>query len=138
MGHKNFVRSVFTDEVVAFSGKLSSVGRREAKVLVKRLGGVASDEVNLRTTMLVVGAESPARSRNLKKADKINSALTGHVSILTEAEFCELTGLSSPEQLSQRYYGLEDIRGLYPTVQDDHLRYLEKWGLIRSVVRTNS
>ena len=138
MVHKNFVRSVFTDEVVVFSGRLSSVGRRDAKVLVQRLGGVASDEVNLRTTMLVVGAESPARIRNLKKAEKINSALTGHVSVLTEAEFCELTGLSSPEQLSQRYYGLQDIRGLYPTVRDDHLRYLEKWGLIRSVVRTNS
>ena len=138
MVHKNFVRSVFTDEVVVFSGRLSSVGRREAKVLVRRLGGVTSDEVNLRTTMLVVGGDSSSTARNLKKAEKINSALTGHVSILTEAEFCGLTGLSSPEQLSQRYYGLQDIRGLYPTVQDDHLRYLEKWGLIRSVVRTNS
>jgi len=61
MVYKNFMRSVFTDEVVVFSGKLSSLGRRDAKVLVQRLGGVASDEVNLRTTMLVVGAESLAR-----------------------------------------------------------------------------
>jgi tetratricopeptide (TPR) repeat protein len=28
-------------------------------------------------------------------------------------------------------YGLRDIRSLYPTVTENHLRYLEKWGLLR-------
>jgi tetratricopeptide (TPR) repeat protein len=28
-------------------------------------------------------------------------------------------------------YGLRDIRSLYPAVTDKHLRYLEKWGLVR-------
>jgi DNA-binding transcriptional MerR regulator len=28
-------------------------------------------------------------------------------------------------------YGLRDIRSLYPAVTDNHLRYLEKWGLVR-------
>jgi tetratricopeptide (TPR) repeat protein len=28
-------------------------------------------------------------------------------------------------------YGLRDIRSLYPAVTEKHLRYLEKWGLIR-------
>jgi tetratricopeptide (TPR) repeat protein len=28
-------------------------------------------------------------------------------------------------------YGLRDIRNLYPAVTDKHLRYLEKWGLVR-------
>ena len=28
-------------------------------------------------------------------------------------------------------YGLRDIRSLYPAVTDQHLRYLEKWGLVR-------
>jgi tetratricopeptide (TPR) repeat protein len=28
-------------------------------------------------------------------------------------------------------YGLRDIRSLYPSVTENHLRYLEKWGLIR-------
>jgi tetratricopeptide (TPR) repeat protein len=28
-------------------------------------------------------------------------------------------------------YGLRDIRNLYPAVTDNHLRYLEKWGLVR-------
>ncbi|MCA1651610.1 MAG: tetratricopeptide repeat protein [Acidobacteria bacterium] len=30
-------------------------------------------------------------------------------------------------------YGLRDLRSLYPTVTDNHLRYLEKWGLVRQV-----
>src|SRR4051794_41895378 len=28
-------------------------------------------------------------------------------------------------------YGLRDIRSLYPAVTEKHLRYLEKWGLLR-------
>ena len=28
-------------------------------------------------------------------------------------------------------YGLRDLRNLYPVVTENHLRYLEKWGLIR-------
>jgi tetratricopeptide (TPR) repeat protein len=28
-------------------------------------------------------------------------------------------------------YGLRDVRSLYPTVSENHLRYLEKWGLLR-------
>ena len=28
-------------------------------------------------------------------------------------------------------YGLREIRSLYPAVTDNHLRYLEKWGLVR-------
>ena len=32
-----------------------------------------------------------------------------------------------------RYYSARDLRGMYPALRDDHLRYLEKWGLIRPV-----
>src|SRR3954463_9584511 len=28
-------------------------------------------------------------------------------------------------------YGVREIRSLYPAVTDNHLRYLEKWGLVR-------
>src|SRR3954470_7288688 len=31
-------------------------------------------------------------------------------------------------------YGLRDIRSLYPGVSEKHLRYLEKWGLLRQSV----
>ena len=31
-------------------------------------------------------------------------------------------------------FGVRDIRNLYPRITENHLRYLEKWGLIRSAV----
>jgi tetratricopeptide (TPR) repeat protein len=32
-------------------------------------------------------------------------------------------------------YGVRDIRSLYPAVTENHLRYLEKWGLVRQLNR---
>jgi tetratricopeptide (TPR) repeat protein len=43
--------------VVVFTGKLSSLGRRDARALVARLGGDTADDVNAKTTMLVIGDE---------------------------------------------------------------------------------
>lgn len=43
--------------MVVFTGKLSSLGRRDARALVARLGGDTGDDVNAKTTMLVIGAE---------------------------------------------------------------------------------
>ena len=45
-------------ETVVFTGKLWSLGRKEARGIVERLGGTADDDVTLRTTLLVVGGES--------------------------------------------------------------------------------
>jgi tetratricopeptide (TPR) repeat protein len=33
-------------------------------------------------------------------------------------------------------YGLRDLRSLYPAVTENHLRYLEKWGLVRQSNRS--
>jgi len=38
-----------------------------------------------------------------------------------------LSGMSGPSGP----YGLRDIKSLYPTVTENHLRFLEKWGLLR-------
>jgi tetratricopeptide (TPR) repeat protein len=51
----------FAGHVVVFTGKLWSLSRREALALVTRLGGLTSDEVTTRTTMLVVGS-APVRT----------------------------------------------------------------------------
>ena len=44
-------------QLVVFTGKLSSLGRKDARALVTRLGGATADDVNAKTTMLVIGAE---------------------------------------------------------------------------------
>lgn len=42
------------------------------------------------------------------------------------------------DALRRQFYGARDIRSLYPRVTDNHLRYLEKWGLIRQAAHTST
>jgi tetratricopeptide (TPR) repeat protein len=137
----------FAGQTVVFTGRLSSLGRREARELVEALGGRTADEVTAATTILVVGAEGfgPASagaraesSRKLRRAQAINARSPGRIRILAEEEFCRLVGLPSPGDLERRFYSLSEIRARYPALRDDQLRYLEKWGVIRPVVRTNA
>ena len=140
----------FHGHVVVFTGKLASVGRREAREIVKRLGGVSADDVTARTTMLVVGAggappsgDDPlslgaAQSVKLRRVEQVNAATPGRVRILPEEDFCRLGGLPSLEALDRQYHSLRQIRDRYPAVREDHLRYLEKWSLVRPVARTNT
>ena len=138
-GPRTPIAPSFVGHIVAFTGKLASVGRREASALVKCLGGVAVQEVTARTTMLVVGVESAVeKSNKLRKAEDINARSPGAVTIVTEEEFCRLGGLRSNESLKRLYHGFRQIRELYPLVREDRLRHLQKWGLIRPVVRTNA
>ncbi|MSO55918.1 MAG: tetratricopeptide repeat protein [Acidobacteria bacterium] len=123
------------DQVIVFTGKLSSLGRKEAQALVIRLGGAAGDEVTTKTTMVVIGAEGFSgheKSQKLRKAEELK------LRVLSENEFCRLAGIQPPEDLKQQYYAQRDLLGMYAGLREDHLRYLQKWGLIRPVMRTNS
>jgi len=51
-------------QLVVFTGKLSSLGRKDARALVTRLGGATADDVNAKTTMLVIGAEGFGWTQN--------------------------------------------------------------------------
>src|SRR5688572_30080458 len=149
------------DQLVVFTGKLSSLGRKEAQALVIRLGGSTADEVTSRTTLVVVGAEA---GPNAEKSQKQRKAEDLGVRVITENDFCRMAGIQRPEDLKQQYYGQRDLLSMYghpnarhpnagaalgtPPVaasgapgvglREDHLRYLEKWGLIRPVMRTHT
>jgi tetratricopeptide (TPR) repeat protein len=47
-----------------------------------------------------------------------------------------MSSTTSDEALRRQFYGARDIRGLYHRITDNHLRYLEKWGLIRPAANT--
>lgn len=129
----------FAGHLVAFSGRLASVSRREAIRVVERLGGRTAREVTARTTMLVVGAAAGAgKSGRLRRAEEINARTPGKVEVVDEREFCLLGGLQSDDALRQLYHGLRQMRERYPDVREVRLRHLEKWGLVRPVVRTNA
>ena len=123
------------DQVVVFTGKLSSLGRKEAQALVIRLGGSAADEVTAKTTLVVIGAEGGAgadKSQKQRRAEDLG------VRVISENDFCRLAGLQPPEELKQQYYSQRDLLSMYPGLREDHLRYLQKWGLIRPVMRTHT
>jgi tetratricopeptide (TPR) repeat protein len=132
----------FQGQLVVFTGRLSCLGRREAHELVTRLGGEVAEEVSARTTMLVIGAEGVTddaeKSRKLRKAEHINEKTPGQIQVVSEEAFCRAAGVASAAELRKQYYAVRDIRAMYPAVREDHLRLMEKWGLLTPTVRTNA
>jgi tetratricopeptide (TPR) repeat protein len=111
----------FAGKQIALSGRLHVLSRRDLRGIVERQGGTFSAELTPRTTVLVLG-QDPGDV----------SGFSGHV--LTEAQFCEAAGLPDIETLKAQYYSTRDLRGIYPVLREEHLRCLEKWGLVRPVV----
>jgi tetratricopeptide (TPR) repeat protein len=139
--------SPLAGQLVVFTGKLSSLGRRDARALVIRLGGETADDVNARTTMLVIGAEGfgpvPDRekSNKLRRAEELNAqpgAAAPPIRIVSEEDFCRLTGVATPDALKRQYHAMRDVLARYRSLREDHLRYLMKCGVLRPVLRTNA
>jgi tetratricopeptide (TPR) repeat protein len=120
----------FAGQQVALVGKPSVLSKRDARALVERLGGTFSPAVTPRTTIVILSVEpKPAREAEPQPSD-----LPSHVRrILTEGDLCREAGLPDLETLREHYYSARDLRGMYPVLRDDHLRYLEKSGLVRPV-----
>jgi hypothetical protein len=123
-------------QVVVFAGTLSRMSRREATALVERQLGRVAAAVTRETTMLVVEPAPPAEGspdeRRIAEAGKLNARYPGRVRLLGEDEFYDLVMAGSGDP-GAALYTTRAIRGLYPALRDDHLRYLERWGLIRPV-----
>jgi tetratricopeptide (TPR) repeat protein len=110
----------FSGQQVSLVGKLSLFSKRDTRALVERLGGVFSTSLTPRTTIVVTGGEPVDVPPGVHR-------------ILSEGDLCREAGLPDLETLRSRYYSARDLRGMYPVLRDDHLRYLEKWGLVRPV-----
>ncbi len=132
--------------IVVFTGRLWSLSHKEAQAHVARLGGVTSEELTAKATMLVVG-DAPARpgedgadegTQKLRRARSINEQTPGRIRILTEHDFCVLAGLPSPASMRAQFYPLRDILAMYPLLREDHIRYLEKWGILRPALKTHA
>jgi Flp pilus assembly protein TadD len=144
------VAPLLANACVAFSGRLSAISRKEARLLVARLGGSVIDDVSARTTMLVVGAGAAAgdrgaqpdgdeeKNQKIRRAEAINAREPGRIRILAEEDFCTLAGVPSPATLRQQWYAVHDILAMYPLLREDHLHCLQKWNLIRPTLRTNA
>lgn len=134
LGNSPSRRHPLAGQTLVFSGKLLSLGRREARTVAERLGASVVDEVSAQVTVLVLADES---GQKLKRAEQINAELPGRIRIITEDDFCDLAGVPSPSALRQQYHAQRDLLERYPHVREDRLRYMQKWGLIRPAVRTH-
>jgi tetratricopeptide (TPR) repeat protein len=124
-------------QLIVFTGKLSSLGRKDARALVARLGGTTGEDVSARTTMVVVGAEGfgPApqeKSNKLKRAEDLN------IKIISEEEFCRLADVPTPQTLKRQYHAMRDLVARYRQLREDQVRYLVKCGVLHPVMRTNA
>lgn len=106
-------------ESVALVGRLSVLSRRDIRAIVERLGGTFTADVSDETTMVVSSGRATAPEHVRR--------------VITENDLCEAAGLPDAETLRSQYYSARDLRGMYPVIRDEHLRYLAKWGLVRPV-----
>jgi hypothetical protein len=134
LGNSASRRHPLAGQTLLFSGRLLSLGRREARSVAERLGATVVDELTAQTTVLVAADESGPR---LKRAEQINAESPGRIRIISEDDFCDLAGVASPSALRQQYHAQRDLIDRYPHVREDHLRYMQKWGVLRPVVRTH-
>jgi hypothetical protein len=134
LGNSASRRHPLAGETLVFSGKLLSLGRQEARTVAVRLGATVVEELSTAVTVLVAADES---GQKLKRAEQINADSPGRIRIITEDGFCDLAGVPSPSALRKQYHAQRDLLERYPHVREDRLRYMQKWGLIRPVVRTH-
>jgi len=105
---------------VAVAGRLRLLSKRDIRAIVERRGGTFAASVTPRTTVIVRGVD--------------DIPVPAHVGrVLTEDDLCREAGLPDLETLRAQYHSARELRSRYPTLTDDHLRYLERWGLIRPV-----
>jgi tetratricopeptide (TPR) repeat protein len=119
---------------LVFAGRLLALERDQARALAETLGATVVDEVSPAIDILVAAADA---GQKLKRAEQVNAETPGRIRILTEDDFCDLAKVPSPTALRKQYHAQRDLLDRYPHVREDHLRYMQKWGLIRPAVHTH-
>ena len=79
--NKQIQKSEFTGKTFVFTGNLEKFSRKEAQLMVEKLGARASGSVSSKTDFVVAGASAGSK---LEKARKLG------ISILSEDEFLYL------------------------------------------------
>lgn len=130
------------DQVFVFTGRLRSLTRPEASLLVRRAGGIVRGSVSRDTSYLVMGDDlrdhprGVLASRKLRTAERLN-AEGGLVRILSEHEFLRLIGIDPTPDLGEPCYTTADVRALYG-LDSATLRQLERLKLVRPLLRSNA
>jgi len=133
VGTSRVHRHPFSGQTLVFAGRLLALVRDEARALAEQLGATVVDEVTSGVDVLVAASDP---GQKLKRAEQINAEIPGRIRVMPEDEFCQIAGVASPSALRQQYHAQRDLLDRYRHIREDHLRYMQKWGLIRPAVRT--
>jgi tetratricopeptide (TPR) repeat protein len=110
----------FAGEHVAVAGRLTLLTRRDVRAAVERLGGVFTPDLTDRTTVLVASGPLLSVPGSVRR-------------VLSEDDLCRAAGWPDLETLRSQYHGARELRARYASLGDEHLRFLERWGLIRPI-----
>lgn len=80
--------AAFAGEKAVLTGKLTSMGRREAGDIIRRLGGEVQSSVTKTTTLVIAGADA---------GSKLEKARAQGITILSEEEFLLRAGLAQAD-----------------------------------------
>jgi hypothetical protein len=127
-------RRPLAGETLVFAGRLASLDPWDARTIAERLGATVADDLSDATTLIVEGAA--AGDALLRRARQAAEATPGRLGVLDEDRFCDLAGVPSPSALRRQFHPASDLLDRYRHVREDHLRYMQKWGLIRPAHRT--
>ena len=143
----------FKGETLVFIGRLWSLGRKDARSTVERLGGTCGEDITPHTTSVVVGADTypqgvptaealaedhSVHAQKLRRVAQLNEERPDSIRVIGEGEFCRVAGLPDLQDRRAQHYSQKDVLAMYPLLREDLLRYLQKWGFITPVVRNDA
>ena len=129
------IRTALAHKRVAFTGKLASMSRAEARERVRQAGGRSVVSINRHTELLVVGMDGwplladGRMSNKLQQAERVRGH--GRLRICSEDQFLELIGLSERQSELRKSYDVEQVLSLVG-IDEATLRRWEALGLVRS------
>jgi len=133
-------QKAFANQTVVFTGKLASMSRKEAQQIVREQGGHSPESLTSAATFLVVGEEGAlkqdSKSSKLKRAEELIEQ-GKKIQIISESNFLEMVNLDSRYRLEHKYYALSEILKIYKALRKEHIKYFQRWGLLKPVTKTN-
>ena len=111
------IASSLAGERIVFVGRLSGIVRRDARQLIRDHGGAVADQIDRRTTLVVVGDDGPDPRVWLQKDDLFDEAAraavdAGQLQIVRESELWERMGLVDSDSDARRLYTLAMLADL--------------------------
>ena len=80
----NFSGKAFSGEVIVLTGKLLTMGRREASDIIKSQGGETQSSITNKTTLVIAGENA---------GSKLDKARAKNIPVINENEFLSRAGI---------------------------------------------